>query len=230
VTGASSGLGKAVAVQLAREGHALFLTGRDPRRLGETSDNCKGAKDVFKGLGDVAAEADVARLYSEAVESLGGIDVAVLNAGVARHGNMEDVSVEDFDLQFNTNVRGVFLWLKHVLPHMKGRKSGQIIVTSSVAGERAVAGKSIYSATKHAVQGMIEGLRGELRGTGVKAATVLPGAIATEWWAGPAGLGNTLPKNALTADDVAAAVLTIVNQSPSTDIDRLILSPAAPAK
>ena len=74
---------------------------------------------MFKGLGDVAAEADVARLYSEAVEKLGGIDVAVLNAGVGRHGNIEDISVEDFDLQFNTNVRGVFLWLKHILPHMK---------------------------------------------------------------------------------------------------------------
>lgn len=230
VTGASSGLGKAVAVHLAREGHSLFLTGRDPSRLREVSENCKGAKDVFKGLGDVAAEADVARLYSEAMETLGGIDVAVLNAGVGRHGNVEDVSVEDFDLQFNTNVRGVFLWLKHILPHMKGRKSGQIIVTSSVVGEKAAAGKSIYSATKHAVQGMCEGLRGELRGTGVKAATILPGAIATEWWAGPAGQGNAVPKNALTPDDVADAVLTIVNQSPTTDIDRLIVSPAAPAK
>lgn len=74
---------------------------------------------MHKGLGDVAAEADVARLYSEAVETMGGIDVAVLNAGVGRHGNVEDISVEDFDLQFNTNVRGVFLWLKHILPHMK---------------------------------------------------------------------------------------------------------------
>jgi len=230
VTGASSGVGKAVAVQLAREGHSLFLTGRDSKRLGEASDTCKGANEVHKGLGDVAAEADVARLYSEAVESLGGVDVAVLNAGVGRHGNVEDISVEDFDLQFNTNVRGVFLWLKHILPHMKERKSGQIVVTSSVAGERAAAGKAIYSATKHAVQGMIEGLRGELRGSGVKAATVLPGAIATEWWAGPAGKGNPLPKNALTPDDVAAAVLTIINQSPTTDIDRLILSPASPAK
>lgn len=67
----------------------------------------------------MAVEADVERLYSEAVEKLGGIDVAVLNAGVGRHGNVEDVSVQDFDLQFNTNVRGVFLWLKHILPHMK---------------------------------------------------------------------------------------------------------------
>jgi len=87
-----------------------------------------GAKNVFKGLGDVATEADVARLYSQAVESLGGIDVAVLNAGVGRHGNVEDISVEDFDLQFNTNVRGVFLWLKHILPHMK--VSGFIIFSN----------------------------------------------------------------------------------------------------
>ena len=78
-----------------------------------------GAKGVFQGLGDVAAEADVTRLYSEAVEKLGDIDVAVLNAGVGRHGNIEDISVEDFDLQFNTNVRGVFMWLKQILPHMK---------------------------------------------------------------------------------------------------------------
>lgn len=78
-----------------------------------------GAQNVYNGLGDVAKEADVARLYSEAMEKLGGIDVAVLNAGVGRHGNIETISIEDFDLQFNTNVRGVFLWLKHILPHMK---------------------------------------------------------------------------------------------------------------
>lgn len=67
----------------------------------------------------MAAEADVARLYSEAVEKMGGIDVAVLNAGVGRHGNIDTISVEDFDLVFNTNVRGVFLWLKHIVPLMK---------------------------------------------------------------------------------------------------------------
>lgn len=78
-----------------------------------------GAQNVYFGVGDVAMEADVARLYSEAMEKLGGIDVAVLNAGVARHGNIETISIENFDLQFNTNVRGVFLWLKHILPHMK---------------------------------------------------------------------------------------------------------------
>ena len=78
-----------------------------------------GAQNVYLGVGDVAMEADVARLYSEAMEKLGGIDVAVLNAGVARHGDIETISIENFDLQFNTNVRGVFLWLKHILPHMK---------------------------------------------------------------------------------------------------------------
>jgi len=226
VTGASSGLGKAVAIQLARQGHSLFLTGRNEQRLGEAARQCKGAQNVYLGVGDVAMEADVARLYSEAMEKLGGIDVAVLNAGVARHGDIETISIENFDLQFNTNVRGVFLWLKHILPHMKERKSGQIVVTSSVVGERAAPGMSIYSATKHAIQGLIEGLREELRGTGVKAATVLPGVIATEWWDSPASQGIAMPKDALSPDDAASAVLTIVNQSSTMDIDRLILHPS----
>ena len=85
----------------------------------------------------MATEADVARLYSEAMEKLGGIDVAVLNAGVGRHGNLETISIENFDLQFNTNVRGVFLWLKHILPHMKVCNGPQILHLDLVVHEVA---------------------------------------------------------------------------------------------
>ncbi|KAJ7541718.1 hypothetical protein O6H91_10G072900 [Diphasiastrum complanatum] len=228
VTGASSGVGQAVALKFAGDGHGLYITGRDAARLSQTADIClgAGAKVVQKGIGDVSEENDVARHYSEALHALGGIDIAVLNAGVGRHGLLEDMSIENFDLVFNTNVRGVFLWLKKILPHMKERKSGQIIVISSVAGVQAFAGKSVYCASKFAVQGLVESLRAELSGTGVKAATILPGVIATPWWEGPAGNHKGVQAPALTADDIAANVAFIAYQSEKSDIDKVVVWPA----
>jgi len=109
------------------------------------------------------------------MEKLGTVDVMFANAGVGHFGNLENMTIEQYDVQFNTNVRGVFLWLRKVLPIMKKQNSGQIIATSSNLGLETSPGASIYSATKHAVQAMVWCLRQELKGTRIKAATINPG-------------------------------------------------------
>jgi NADP-dependent 3-hydroxy acid dehydrogenase YdfG len=145
----------------------------------------------------------------------------VANAGVGHFGNLEDLSIQQYDDQFNTNVRGVFLWLRKVLPEMKSKNSGQIIVTSSNLGLKTSARASIYAATKHAVQAMVWSLRDELKGTLVKAATINPGSVDTPWFDGKDIDRSTM----LSARDVAKAARLIIDQAETSNIDLVHLMP-----
>ncbi len=112
---------------------------------------------------------------------------------------------------------------------MKAAGSGQIVVTSSVLGTKSVPGMGAYCASKYAVQGLIGSLRQELAGSGVKAATVNPGAVNTPWWTEKdRGAKDAKPDiDFLEPDGVAAAIVNVIKQSPSSDIDQVLLMPAA---
>lgn len=222
ITGASSGIGEATALEMARSGHRFFLVGRDTERLEKVSKRVEGLGGwAAFGSGDVGDEEDVDRLFNAAVRELGAIDVLFANAGVGFFGNLEDLTVEQFDAQFRTNVRGVFLWIRKVLPAMKTRNSGQIIATSSNLGLATSARASVYSATKHAVQSMIWCLRDELKGTRVKAATINPGSVSTPWFDGR----DVDRSRMLAVEDVARAVRFIIDQSETSNIDHVLLLP-----
>ena len=222
ITGGSSGIGREIALEMAQDGHAFYLVARNEEKLQGVSREVESLESkAFFGVGDVADENDVDRLYNEILESIGGIDVIIANAGVGYFGNLEDITPEQFDEQFNTNVRGVFLWLHKVLPLMKKQASGQIIVTSSNLGLNTSPRASIYSATKHAVQAMVWSLREELKGTGVKAATINPGSVSTPWFDGKDVDRNKM----LTARDVARAVRLIIDQNETSNIDHILLMP-----
>ena len=222
ITGASSGIGEAIALEMAPEGHTFYLTGRSEERLKSV---CKKVKSlggkVFLGVGDVSDDQSVDAQFSEAEAMMGGVDVLVANAGVGHFGNLEDITVSQFDEQFNTNVRGVFLWLRKVLPGMRERNSGQIVVMSSNLGLHTSPRTSIYSGTKHAVQAMVWCLRAELKGTMVKAATINPGSVSTPWFDGK----DVNRENMLTAGDVAKATKLIIDQDETSNIDHILLHP-----
>jgi NADP-dependent 3-hydroxy acid dehydrogenase YdfG len=222
ITGASSGLGEAIALEMAKDGHVFYLTARRREKLKLVAQNVEslGGKAYF-GDGDVGNEGDVDRLFDEAIENLGTIDVMFANAGVGYFGNLEDMTIEQYDAQFNTNVRGVFLWLRKVLPIMKKRNSGQIIVTSSNLGLETSSKASIYSSTKHAVQAMVWCLREELKGTRIKAATINPGSISTPWYDGKQSDRSKM----LTAKDISKTVRFIIEQSETSNIDHILLRP-----
>ena len=222
ITGASSGIGRQIALEMAADGHQFFLLGRSKKRLEAVQREVVslGGKAHF-GVGDVSEETAVNQLYSEIQKKVGSVDVLVANAGVGYFGNLEDMSVEQFDEQFNTNVRGVFLWLRKVLPEMRKRNGGQIIVTSSNLGLKTAARASIYAATKHAVQAMVWSLRDELKGTLVKAATINPGSVDTPWFDGKDVDRSTM----LSAKDVAKAARLIIDQNETSNIDHVLLMP-----
>ena len=222
ITGASSGIGEAIALETASEGHTFYLTGRNEERLKAV---CKKVKslggNVFVGVGDVSNDESVDTQFTEAEAMMGGVDVLVANAGVGYFGNLEDMTVSQFDEQFNTNVRGVFLWMRKVLPGMKTRNMGQIIVTSSNLGLKTSARTCIYSGTKHAVQAMVWCLREELKGTMVKAATINPGSVSTPWFDNK----KVDREKMLTAIDVAKAAKLIIDQDETSNIDHILLTP-----
>jgi 3-oxoacyl-[acyl-carrier protein] reductase len=222
ITGASSGIGEAIALEMASGGHTFYLTGRNEERLKKVCSkvNSLGGK-VFIGVGDVSDDRTVDSQFAEAEAMMGGVDVLVANAGVGYFGNLEELTVEQFDEQFNINVRGVFLWMRKVIPGMRARNNGQIIVMSSNLGLNTSARGSIYAGTKHAVQAMVSCLREELRGTLVKAATINPGSVSTPWFDGK----DVNREKMLSASDVAKAARLIIDQEETSNIDHILLLP-----
>ena len=222
ITGGSSGIGEATAFEMAKSGHRFYLTGRDEEKLQKVVDELHSLGcEAYFGIGDVFDEKIAAQMFNEIKQKLGGVDVLLANAGVGHFDNLEDLSLDQYDAQFDTNVRGVFLWMKMVLPLMKGQNSGQIIVTSSTLGLKTSARCSLYAATKHAVQAMVWCLREELKGTGVKAATINPGSVDTPWFDGKDVDRNKM----LSSADVAATVRLIIDQNETSDIDHILLTP-----
>jgi 3-oxoacyl-[acyl-carrier protein] reductase len=222
ITGGSSGIGEAVALEMAKDKHSFYLTGRNEQRLIKICDKLKSMGcNAFYGVGNVSDEQAVDAMFAEIKDKLGGVDVVFANAGVGYFGNLEDLTIEQYDEQFNTNVRGVFLWLNKTVPVLKAQNKGQVIVTSSNLGLKTGARCSLYAATKHAVQAMVWSLRDELKGTGVKAATINPGSVDTPWFDGK----DVNRKKMLAANDVAKAVRFIIDQEETSDIDHILLVP-----
>src|SRR6266480_359248 len=177
VTGASSGFGQATAALLTAQGFLVFGTSRAPAHNEASS---------FELLPlDVDSEASVQTCLQTILERTGRIDLLVNNAGFAQAGAIEENSLEDARAQFETNVFGVLRMLKAVLPVMRQQGSGQIITVSSLLGVVAMPYLSLYSSSKFALEGMIEGLYHELRPFHIKVSLVEPTFFRTKFDAQP---------------------------------------------
>lgn len=227
ITGASSGIGEATAKILANKSNTLYLTGRNQQRLNNVAKelySISNSNGIFTGTGNVSNDQDVKRLYLDAVKKMGGVDALVANAGVGHFSLLEDMTTIQFDEQFNTNVRGVFLWIKIVLPLMKKENRGQIVVVSSTGGLRGIPNASIYCATKFAIQGMVASLREELNliSTNIKVGTVNPGSVDTPWFDGK----DVDRSKMLSAEDIAVSIKSLIEQSLTSNIALIHLIPA----
>lgn len=181
ITGASSGLGREMARQLALEGCRVAVTGRRQDKLDETARVVKDSGGECLALvEDVTDFAAVKRDYALVKEKWGGLDWAILNAGVGDSSDARAFSAANYRWTYETNILGVAHWLECVIPDMLAQGSGTIAGIASLAGFRGLPKSGSYSSSKAALIAMLESTRVDLRGTGVSVVTVCPGFVKSE--------------------------------------------------
>jgi NADP-dependent 3-hydroxy acid dehydrogenase YdfG len=226
VTGASRGIGKAIASKLAQLGAAVSICARNAEALEQAAADLSatGAKIRYQAV-DVTDARQVKTLVEVTEKELGPVTVLVNNAGIGSpgFGPIHEKSEDDWQRVLDTNLKSVFLVSKAVVSSMIARRRGEIIHISSLAGKNTFAGGGIYCASKWGLQGLAGCMAEDLRGFGIRVTVVCPGSVATEF------SGRTLkdPSKVLTPEDVAYAVSMIVLQGPQSFISEVQLRPVA---
>lgn len=220
VTGGSRGIGRAIAHRLARLGASVAICGREGKALQSVAADLEklGVRSFFH-LTDVTKASQVSELVAETEAALGSINILVNNAGIGLFGPVHEQTETDWDRVVNTNLKGVFLVSRAVVPSMIRRGSGDIINISSLAGRNTFAGGGIYCASKWGLMGLSGCMMEDLRKHGIRVSVVCPGSVATEF----AGSRPKDPAKALSPEDVAHAVEAIVTQRPGSVMSEIQL-------
>src|SRR5579862_4727759 len=205
VTGGSAGIGRAIAQTLSASGARVAITGRDERRLAETA----RALGVLPIHADVSIEADVERTYREVLKEFGDLDILVNNAGFGIFKSLVDLSREEFEAVFNTNVTGAMLMGQAAARHFIKKQRGNIVNISSTAGLRGGANGTAYYASKFALRGMTECWRAELRKYNIRVFLINPSEVLTGF-ATVAGFPQKRNPTKLHAEDIARLVKAVL--------------------
>jgi len=225
ITGASSGIGAATARAAADAGYRLVLGARREDALSELAGDLGGVERAIAVRCDVTEWEDNERLAATAIESFGGFDAVFANAGFGATRGFLEESPEQWRSMVLTNVLGVAYTIRATLPHLLERDAGHYLITSSVAGRRALPG-SLYSATKHAATALGESLRTELRqmreNNSIRVTVIEPGTVDTPFF--DKGPPSSRP---LEDEDIASAVLYALSQPERVDVNEILVRPTA---
>jgi uncharacterized protein len=206
LTGATGGLGRAIAAAFAARGARLVLSGRRPEVLEELASSVPDAVIAPADLTDPASLRALADAHPD-------IDVVVANAGMPGSGRLESFSEDEIDRVLDVNLRAPVILARLYVPRMRERGSGHVVLMSSIGGRAAVAGGALYSATKFGLRGFAQGLRADLRGRGVGVSAIFPtfvseaGLFADSGVQLPPGVGTVSP------DQVAASVVRAIQRN-----------------
>ncbi len=224
VTGASRGIGKAIAFKLAEVGTKLSLVGSS-EEIHKTGEELRAAgfNEVETYQVDVANEDQMKELVESTVSKFGTVDVLVNNAGIGFFKHVEETSVEEWRKVFEVNVQGVFVGSKTVLPYMKEKKFGTIITISSDVGRYTIPNGAAYTSTKYAVQGFSGALAQEVREYGIRVGTINPGMVDTYFNNSTQGTADK--EDWLKAEDVAEAVIYMAMAPKHMVIDEIVMHP-----
>jgi NADP-dependent 3-hydroxy acid dehydrogenase YdfG len=219
ITGASTGIGAATARRAVEAGYRVALAARTVANLETLAEELGGDGRALAVRCDVTEWSDQETLARRTLEAFGRIDVVFANAGFGATRGFLEETPERWRSMVLTNVLGPALTVRATLEAVRDAR-GHILLTSSVAGRRAIAG-SLYSATKWAVTGMGEALRLELNGTGVRVTVIEPGLVDTPFFI------EKPIEEPLEADDIARAVMFAVSQPPHVDVNEILIRPTA---
>jgi NADP-dependent 3-hydroxy acid dehydrogenase YdfG len=232
ITGASSGLGEAAARHLSKQGAIVVLGARRVDRIKALADELnKGGAKALAIATDVTKAQQVKGLVDIAVKTFGRIDVLINNAGLMPQSTLNRYRIDEWDRMIDVNIKGVLYGIAAALPYMQEQQSGQIINVSSVAGHKVRPGGVVYSATKHAVRVISEGLRQEVKQYNIRTTIISPGAVDTE-------LPNSITEPdvaenmkkfyadvAIPADSFARVVAFAISQPEEMDINEILYRP-----
>ena len=181
ITGGSRGLGRAIALELAKDGVRLALVGRDERKLKETAaEAAEGGTEARFFLADVSQEAQVRSLEKQISSAFGRVDILVNNAGINVRKSLVDLTLDEWRSVIETNLTSAFLMCRSFAPLMRGRGYGRIINISSTMSHVSLPGRTAYSASKSGLLGLTRALALELVDDGITVVAISPGAFATE--------------------------------------------------
>jgi NADP-dependent 3-hydroxy acid dehydrogenase YdfG len=232
ITGASSGLGEAAARLLAARGARVVLGARRIERLQRLADELNGRERRALAVAtDVSVRQDVQHLVDSAVEAFGRIDVMVNNAGLMPLSALERLKVDDWDRTIDVNLKGVLYGIAAALPHMQRQRGGHVVNVASVAGHKVMVNGAVYSATKHAVRALSEGLRQESKAWNIRTTLLSPGAVDTELPGSitepevAQGMLGFYKATAIPADSFARALAFAIAQPDDVDINEIVFRP-----
>jgi NADP-dependent 3-hydroxy acid dehydrogenase YdfG len=231
ITGASSGIGKAVAQELSRAGHVVVVGARRTDRLHDLVSRIEASGGVARAHPlDVTSRDDFARVVSATLEEFGRVDVIVNNAGVMPLSPLRALKVSEWDQMVDVNIKGVLNGIAAVLPHMEARGTGHVINIASIGAHRVSPTAAVYCATKYAVWAISDGLRQET--DRLRVTVISPGVVTSE-------LAETISdgtardamkefrKIAIEPDAISRAVLYAIEQPSDVDVSEIIVRPTA---
>jgi NAD(P)-dependent dehydrogenase (short-subunit alcohol dehydrogenase family) len=226
VTGASSGIGKEVALRLLKAGTQVSLVSRNPEHILSELPAGSNAKSYAIDLGDVS---QVAIKMQSIVAEMGGVDILINNAGMAYIGELIDMPLPEWQKLLDLNLTSVFQCLQAVLPTMRSQKSGTIINVASIAGKQGFPNWGAYCASKFALLGLTQAIAAEEQPHGIKVMSICPGSVDTPLWD---TLGDKVPPSfnraaMLRPATVADSIMTLINLPADAMINDLVLMPNA---
>ncbi len=222
VTGASRGIGLAIARQLASMGARVCLSARDAKRLEAAARECKQAgAEAVSVPADITRATEVDKLVTATEGLLGPIEILVNNAGIGYFSSVQDAEEANWNSVLDTNLKAVFLLSRAVAPGMIRMRTGHIVNIASLAGKNTFAGGGIYCASKWGLLGLTGCMAEDLRAHGIRVSAICPGSVATEF-----GFpGNRDKSKMLQPDDVAHTVVMILTQAPQSFISEVSMRP-----
>jgi len=224
ITGASKGIGKQLALDLAKEGANLALIARGAAELQELKTEVeKSGSKCLIFAGSVADSALVDEVITTVTAEFGSIDFMINNAGFGVFKRASEISTDEWDSIYETNVKGTFLYSKAVLPSMKAAGSGHIINVASDVAKRVFDGGSLYCSSKYAQDAFSMALRKEVREFGIKVSVIYSGLVDSMFHADPQG--DEQHASWLKVQDMSNAIMYVMNQPRHVVIDELMIHP-----
>jgi len=224
ITGASSGIGLAMALAFSREGAKVVMSAKDREKLGEAAKEVKGEKLLVPA--DVTKAADMKKLFEKAVAQFGRIDIAIANAGYGVFGEVAEFDEKDWDGIMAVNLKGVFLCCREAMRVMKRQKSGYMITISSTSGKKGYAEGGAYCASKFGVRGFSQSLAEEAKKFNVRVSVICPGAVDTHFF-DKLGWGGKR-RNMLRPEDIAEVALFLATRPDNVWLPEIVVTHLRP--